>query len=73
MRRRFNSRVERFFPKVGIVPPLTYIFARTVPCPDTRFDTPLVPDWHLMKPKSGTRIVAVPRIDEKRGTWTCDM
>jgi adenine-specific DNA methylase len=70
LRTRFNDRVGKFFPKVGFVPPLTYLFARTVPCPDTQFPTPLVPDWHLLKPKgSSKRIVAEPVVDRKRGTW----
>lgn len=69
LRKRFNTRVEKFFPKHGIIPPHCYIFARTVPCPDTQFDTPLVPDWHLLKPKSGRRVVAEPVVDKKKGTW----
>ncbi|HYN76315.1 MAG TPA: hypothetical protein VES73_00790, partial [Lamprocystis sp. (in: g-proteobacteria)] len=46
-----------------------YIFARTVSCPDTQFPTPLVPDWHLLKPKSGSAIVAEPIVDKAKGTW----
>ena len=77
-RKRFNSRMERFFPTVktptyGDVPPLCYIFARTVPCPTTKHMTPLVPDWHLVKPKSGIRIVAVPIVDKAAGTWTTEI
>jgi len=70
LRKRFNSRVERFFPKTGFFPPHCYIFARTVPCPDTQFHTPLVPDWHLLKPKSGTSIVAEPAFNKNKGTWS---
>jgi adenine-specific DNA methylase len=47
-----------------------YIYARTVPCPDTGASTPLVPDWHLSKPKSGTAIVAEPVVDHENKTWT---
>ena len=69
-RKRFNQRMERFYPKTGFLPPHCYIFARTVPCPDTQFHTPLVPDWHLLKPKSGLRLVAEPVVDKKKGLWT---
>lgn len=69
LRKRFNARVEKFFPTTGVIPPLCYILARTVPCPDTGFETPLVPDWHLLKPKSGQRVVAVPIVDRAKGTW----
>lgn len=51
----------------------TYIFANTVPCPDTGFHTPLVPDWHLLKPKKGTRIVACPRVNKATGTWSTEV
>ena len=63
--------MERFYPKSGYLPPHCYIFARTVPCPDTQHATPLVPDWHLLKPKGehGHK-VAEPVVDKARGTWT---
>lgn len=71
LRRRFNARVERFFPKTGYLPPYCYIFARTIPCPDTQFHTPLVPDWHLLKPKTEHgRVVAEPIVDRRKGTWS---
>jgi len=70
-RERFNERMEGFYEVDGIVPAYTYIFARTVPCPDTGHPTPLVPDWHLRKPKSGLCIVAEPIIlDPDEGRWT---
>lgn len=72
LRRRFNARMERFFPKSGILPPHCYIFARTVPCPDTEGHphTPLIPDWHVLKPKnSAVRVWAEPVVDRKAGTW----
>jgi len=71
LRKRFNVRMDRFFPKKGVLPAHCYIFARTVPCPDTQYPSPLVPDWHLLKPKgSDIRIVAEPIVDGKAGTWT---
>jgi adenine-specific DNA methylase len=77
-RNRFNERMERFFPTIehpvyGRTPPLCYIFARTVPCPSTGYMTPLVPDWHLLKPKGGISIVAVPMADKENGTWTVEI
>lgn len=73
--KRFNEQMERFFPAVedptyGRVPPLCYVFARTVPCPTTGFMTPLVPDWHLLKPKGGIAQVAVPVVEKMAGTWS---
>lgn len=68
LRQRFNARMEQFYPKTGTVPPLTYIFARTVPCPDTGFPTPLVPDWHLAK--ETPPIVAEPIVNADAGTWS---
>jgi adenine-specific DNA methylase len=77
-RKRFNLKMERFFPTVtdpthGDVPPLCYIFARTVPCPTTGHMTPLVPDWHLLKPKRGVHVVAKPVVDKVSGTWTTEI
>lgn len=70
LRQRFNQRMERFFPARDRIPRYTYIYARTVPCPDTGHDTPLVPDWHLLKPKSGLCVVAQPVVDKRSGTWS---
>jgi putative DNA methylase len=71
---RVVTRIAHFFPKTihnGLARPDGYIFARTVPCPDTGFDTPLVPDWHLLKPKdSEYRLWAEPLANKKAGTWT---
>jgi putative DNA methylase len=71
--KRVAERLGRFFPKdpAGLVH--AYIFARTVPCPSTGHRTPLVPDWHLLKPKKGIPIVAVPRADKMNGTWTTEI
>lgn len=75
-RERFIERVGRFFPHTvqsGQARPAGYIFARTVPCPDTGHMTPLVPDWHLLNPKGGgRRVVAVPIVDKEAGTWTIE-
>lgn len=70
---RFRERMAPFYgkPRDGIDE--TYIFANTVPCPDSGFYTPLVPDWHLLKPKKGTRVVTVPVIDKLAGTWSVDV
>lgn len=77
-RKRFIQRMERFFPTPSNdssepMPPLCYIFARTVPCPSTRYPTPLVPDWHLLKPKGGIPLVANPIVDKRSGTWTTEI
>jgi putative DNA methylase len=66
---RASARLSKFYyepPARGV---RDYIFARTVPCPDTQHYTPLVPDWHLAKPNSGARVVAEPIVDKQRGTW----
>lgn len=68
--KRIEPRLAAFFPKRkdGLVH--AYIYARTVPCPDTGHATPLVPDWSLLKPKGGVQVVAEPVVDKKAGTWT---
>lgn len=69
--KRIEKRLTPFFPKKGHSLVHAYIFARTVPCPDTQHPTPLVPDWHLLKPKGkDLRIVAEPVVDAKAGTWS---
>jgi hypothetical protein len=57
---RFNARMHEFYPYDGFVPPRDYIFARTVPCPDTGHPTPLVPDWHLLRSGGAPPVVAEP-------------
>jgi len=68
---RAEKRLAQFFPakRAGLVH--AYIYARTVPCPDTdgHPHTPLVPDWHLLKPKSGLAVAAEPVVNQARGTW----
>jgi len=68
--KRIEPRLAAFFPKRtdGLVH--AYIYARTIPCPDTGHPTPLVPDWSLLKPKGGVQVVAEPVVDKKAGTWT---
>lgn len=68
---RVSKRIARFYYEPPLRGVRDYIFARTVPCPDTQFYTPLVPDWHLLKPKSEHgRVVAEPVVDKKKGTWS---
>ncbi len=66
---RITERLAPFYPEYRLAKVHAYIFARTVPCPDTKHQTPLVPDWHLLKPKSGERVVARPIVNKKTGTW----
>lgn len=67
---RIEDRLAQFYPEHRFVKVHAYIYARTVPCPDTQYPTPLVPDWHLVKPKSEHgRVVAEPTVDRAKGTW----
>jgi len=71
LRERFNKRMSRFYPKTGEVPPLCYILARTVPCPDTGHMTPLLPYWHLLKPRNAGRMVmSEPVVNKSKGAWS---
>lgn len=70
--KNIEKKLTPFYPKnsKGLVH--AYIFARTVPCPDTDGNpyTPLIHDWHLLKPKNGPeRVWADPVIDLERKTW----
>ena len=68
---RAAERLEPFYPKEKMAMVHAYIFARTVPCPDTGHPTPLVPDWHLLKRSGKPRMVAEPLIlDAATGAWT---
>jgi len=70
-RERVEKRIEPFYPPYRFAKVHAYIFARTVPCPDTQCATPLVPDWYLLKPKSDHgHVVAEPVVDKERGIWT---
>ena len=68
---QIEKRLTRFYPEYPYATIYAYIFARTIPCPDTGQQTPLVPDWHLFKPKNlhKTRVVAEPVLDHEKGTW----
>jgi len=71
--KRVAERLSRFFPKEVGAGVQAYIFARTIPCPTTKHMTPLVPDWHVLKPKGGIPVVAVPVVDKAAGTWTTEI
>ncbi len=71
--RRAAARLDPFFPPPPMAKVHAYVYARTVPCPDTGAPTPLVPDWHLSKPKTGTPIVANPIVDFDRKTWRVEI
>jgi adenine-specific DNA methylase len=65
---KIEKRLATFYPKKeGAIH--AYVFARTVPCPETGWETPLVPDWHLLKPKSGRHIAAQPKVNKETGAW----
>lgn len=68
--KRVEPRLSSFFPRRSDGLVHAYIYARTVPCPETGYETPLVPDWSLLKPKSGLGVAAEPVVDKKAGTWT---
>ena len=67
---RIAKRLAPFYPMNRGGSVHAYIFARTVPCPDTHHPTPLVPDWHLLKPKSGVGVVAEPIVRGAKGKWS---
>ena len=71
--KRVAERLARFFPKEAGVSIHAYLFARTVPCPTTGYQTPLVSDWHVLKPKGGVAVVAVPVVDKEAGTWRTEI
>jgi len=72
--RRCAARLGAFYPKKhsGLVH--AYIFARTVPCPETGNPTPLVPDWSLSHPRGGRHLVAMPVVTNRdQGRWTIEV
>lgn len=71
--KRVAERIGRFFPKEIGVNVQAYVFARTIPCPTTGHMTPLVPDWHVLKPKGGIPVAAQPVVDKDSGTWTTEI
>jgi len=71
---RVCHRISRFYCERPHEAVRDYVLARTVPCPDTQHPTPLVPDWHLLKPKNHSGCghdctFAVPVVDKARGKW----
>ncbi len=70
---RVADRLAVVYPARRLARIHAYIYARTIPCPDTGHPTPLVPDWHLLKPKSGAKVVAVPVVDTAAGTWRVEI
>ena len=71
---RTALRLVGFYPKENMTQVQAYIYARTVPCPETDHPTPLVPDWSLLKPNGGQHIVAEPVVlDKDKGTWTINV
>jgi putative DNA methylase len=67
---RVATRLAGYYPKEKLALVHAYIYARTVPCPDTGHPTPLVPDWSLLHPQGGRQIVAEPVVDRERGLWS---
>jgi hypothetical protein len=65
------ERLEAFFPKEPMAVVHAYIYAHTVPCPDTPGNpqTPICPDWSLSK-VNGRIIVAEPTISLINRQWT---
>ena len=71
---RAAARLAAAYPREPAGAVRAYIFARTVPCPDTGHPTPLVPDWHLLKPAGRTALVAMPVVlDKDSGAWTIEV
>lgn len=69
--KKVSERLEPFYPKENLALVHAYIYAHTIPCPDTGHPTPLVPNWYLLKPKDGMHIVAEPvLLDKMKGKWT---
>ena len=71
LEKKIEKRLAQFHPKRRDGMVHAYIFARTVPDPDNpEWHTPLVPDWHLLKPKGEKgHVVAEPIVDKHKGTW----
>ena len=68
--RRVEARLGPFMPREASGVATAYLFARTVPCPETGHPTPLVPDWSLLRPAT----VAVPVItDHEKGQWRAEI
>lgn len=63
-----TNELEGFFPPPESGTVQAYIYARTVPCPDTGFATPLVPDWTLMN-QGQTATYAKVSANPTSGEW----
>ena len=68
--KRSVERVDAFYGNARADRNYGWLFARTVPCPETGHPTPLVPDWSLLRPAT----VAVPvDIDSATGRWRVEI
>jgi adenine-specific DNA methylase len=69
---RVCARLSPFFCERRHAAVRDYLYARTVPCPDTGYMTPLVPDWYLANPKRSSKppVVAEPVVDRRAGRWS---
>ena len=66
----FCDRIDPFYAGARAEMNFGWLFARTVPCPETGHPTPLVPDWSLLKPAT----VAVPvYINSANGYWRTEI
>lgn len=65
---RIRRQLDSFFPSQPDEALLTYIFARTVACPETGKPVPLAPNWWLRKGNDavGVRLIADSNLDECR-------
>ena len=72
LRAKFVKEMAHFFPKSGPLEPRCYLFAQTVPCPDTdgHPPTPLVPDWHVINTDSREVVVEPVVTNRDKGEWT---
>lgn len=63
---RIRQKLSEFFPSGTDETVLTYIFARTVACPETGKPVPLSPNWWLRKGSDpvAARVIAGPNLDE---------
>ena len=67
---RVKARLGPFMARETSGVATAYLYARTVPCPETGHPTPLVPDWSLLRPAT----VAVPVItDHDKGQWRAEI
>lgn len=67
--KRVTSAIGNFFPAPESGNIQAYIYARTVPCPDTGYATPLVSDWTLMNPGKDSTYAEVTG-NPITGQWT---